>query len=88
MQPLSLVLVVCIAGGAVWWGVDKAGWLERESAAALRGATVQRGPLRISVIERGNLKAADSVVLKSEIEGQSTILKLVAEGIHASKGDC
>jgi HlyD family secretion protein len=87
MQPLSLVLVVCIAGGAVWWGVDKAGWLERESAAALRGATVQRGPLRISVIERGNLKAADSVVLKSEIEGQSTILKLVAEGIHVNEGD-
>jgi HlyD family secretion protein len=43
--------------------------------------------LRISVIERGNLKAADSVVRKSEIEGQSTILKLVAEGIHVNEGD-
>lgn len=87
MQPVWVVLLVTSLGGALWWGLGRTGWLYRESAAAVRGATVQRGPLRISVVERGNLKAADSLVLKSEIEGNTTILKLVAEGTLVAEGD-
>ena len=86
LQPLVVVILVSLAGGVVWFAA-KRGWLGEAEASVVRGAAVQRGPLRISVTERGNLKAADSVSLKSEIEGQTTILKLVAEGTLVQEGD-
>ena len=53
----------------------------------VEGVEVRRGPLRISVVERGNLKAENSVKLKSEVEGSSTILFLVEEGVWVQPGD-
>jgi len=50
-------------------------------------ATVARGPLRISVLERGNLRAKNSVKLRSELEGNSTILSLVQEGKSVLAGE-
>jgi HlyD family secretion protein len=52
----------------------------------IEGAEVRKGALSITVVERGNLKAADVVSLKSEIEGSSTILYLIAEGVHVEAG--
>lgn len=50
-------------------------------------ATVERGPLRISVLERGNLRAKNSVKVRCELEGQSTILFLVPEGKSVVAGE-
>jgi HlyD family secretion protein len=80
-----LTALVIVAGIGV--SVAMRMGLGGEEESGVRGATVQRGPMRISVIERGNLKAADSVALKSEIEGQTTILKLVPEGTMVEAGD-
>jgi HlyD family secretion protein len=55
--------------------------------AGIVGATVQRGALRINVVERGSLKAAESVTLKSELEGQVTVLWLIEEGAEVQPGD-
>ncbi|MCE9593380.1 MAG: efflux RND transporter periplasmic adaptor subunit [Planctomycetes bacterium] len=52
----------------------------------IEGAEVRKGSLSITVVERGNLKAADVVSLKSEIEGSSTILYLIDEGVHVEAG--
>lgn len=49
--------------------------------------TVKRGPLRISVSETGTIQARDQVIIKSEVEGQTTIIGLVPEGTRVSKGD-
>jgi len=49
--------------------------------------TVKRGPLTISVIESGTIKAREQEIIKSEVEGRTTILSLVDEGIHVKKGD-
>jgi HlyD family secretion protein len=86
LQPLSLVLIASVLGAGLWLVLRKP-WLSADEPSAVRGATVQRGPLRIRVIERGNLKAADSVSLKSEIEGQTTILKLIPEGTLVQEGE-
>ncbi len=75
---LALALVVVATGG-----FDSSG----DESTSVRGQTVQRGPLRISVLERGNLQAADSVVLKSQIEGRTTILFLIEEGTWVDEGD-
>src|SRR5262245_27947147 len=87
MQPLWVILLVTVLGATFWLASGKKSWLGAKEQAPARGATVQRGPLKISVIERGNLKAADSVSLKSEIEGTTTILKLVPEGTLVQEGE-
>jgi HlyD family secretion protein len=79
--------LVVLAGGAAWLCVRPGGWLAPEVERLVAGAPVRRGPLRISVLERGNLRAADAVSLKSEIEGQTSILWLIAEGSHVQPGD-
>ncbi|MHC4645090.1 MAG: efflux RND transporter periplasmic adaptor subunit [Planctomycetota bacterium] len=48
---------------------------------------VKRGPLRISVTESGTIKAAEQVILKSEVEGRTSILSLIPEGTAVKKGD-
>ena len=47
---------------------------------------VKRGPLRISVTESGTIKARDQVILKSEVEGRTSIPTLVPEGDRVKKG--
>ncbi len=58
-----------------------------ESSEALAGAQVRRGNLLISVTERGNLKARNSISLRSEIEGRTTILWLIPEGTVVEAGE-
>lgn len=62
-------------------------WFSDDASAAVAGAAVRRGPLAIRVIERGNLKAADYVSIRNELEGSSTILSLVKEGVQVKEGD-
>lgn len=49
--------------------------------------TAVRGPITISVSESGTIKAREQVILKSEVEGVTTILFLVSEGTRVTKGD-
>ncbi|UCG32552.1 MAG: efflux RND transporter periplasmic adaptor subunit [Phycisphaerales bacterium] len=48
---------------------------------------VRKGPLTISVVESGTIKSLEQVSLKSEVEGQSTLIYLVPEGTRVQKGD-
>jgi len=48
--------------------------------------TVMRGPLRISVVESGTIKAREQVVIKNEVEGKTSIIYLIPEGTHVKKG--
>jgi len=83
-----LVFVLGIAAaGAVGVGYVAKHGFGGKAAVEIQGARVRRGPLRISVLQRGELAAKNSVSIKSEIEGQTTILQLVAEGTIVKKGD-
>jgi HlyD family secretion protein len=62
-------------------------WRPGDSTATLEGATVRRGPLRIAVHAGGSLRAAETISLKSGVEGRTTILSLVPEGTNVKKGD-
>jgi HlyD family secretion protein len=48
---------------------------------------VQQGPLLISVTESGTIKAREQEIIKSEVEGQTTILYLVEEGVVVEAGE-
>ena len=80
-----IVVIVGIAAIAV----ASRGWsfLGPDETASLSGSEVRRGNLVISVTERGNLVARNSVSLRSEIEGRTTILGLVEEGTVVKEGD-
>ncbi|NIA17081.1 MAG: efflux transporter periplasmic adaptor subunit [Planctomycetes bacterium] len=49
--------------------------------------TVKQGPMRISVTESGTISAREQVIIKSQVEGVTTILSLVPEGTLVKKGD-
>jgi HlyD family secretion protein len=49
--------------------------------------TALRGPLTISVTESGTIQSRERVVVRSEVEGQTTIIWLVEEGTQVEAGD-
>ena len=59
----GLVAVVAVAG----YSFSPAGWFGQEVAVDIQGAKVRRGPLRITVLQRGELSAKNSTSIKSEI---------------------
>lgn len=82
--PMTLIALIVIAVLGYALGPDS--WFGKEDRVALAGGPVRRGPLLISVTERGNLKAKDAVSLRSEIEGRTTILSLIPEGTVVKAG--
>lgn len=73
-----LFLAACDAGG------------DTPSAAGTTAAdlyTVARGPMRISIRESAELKAARETRIRSEVEGQATIIFLVPEGSVVEAGE-
>jgi len=49
--------------------------------------TVEQGDLTISVTESGDIKAVDSVDIKSKVEGRATIVSIVPEGTTITPED-
>jgi len=84
---LTLPIVLVVAAGGLWSGLRDGGWMTTSAEVEVEGQAVQRGPLRITVVQRGNLSAKNSVKVINELEGQVQILKLVAEGTPVKKGD-
>lgn len=84
-----VVVVGLLVAAALGLGLTYASsrWFGRTAEVEIKGARVRRGPLKISVLQRGELSAKNSVSIKSEIEGQTTILQLVAEGTVVEKGE-
>ena len=80
---VALALVGLVAGGSVIWS-------NRSTTAGRRDFTlyeVEHQNLRISVLESGNLQAAESIDIYSEIRGSTTILNLIDEGTWVQAGD-
>ena len=85
LWPLVLVLMVL---GGIGYG----GWQWWQSRATTTGAVrstfvVRRGDLPITVSEGGSLKALNAEVYKCEVEGSTTIISLVPEGIVITEED-
>jgi multidrug resistance efflux pump len=81
------IVLALVSAGTLAYGYGVGHWFEKKASTELRGAPVRRGPLRISVVQRGNLAAKDSVSVESEIEGQTTVLFLIAEGTFVKPDD-
>ena len=80
---LALAVVV-VGGGALWLRLAKGGTGSGQEAPTF---TAKRGPLTISVVESGTIKARDQLIIKNEVEGRTSIITLVREGTRVHKGD-
>ncbi|MFO0980564.1 MAG: hypothetical protein U1E76_02265 [Planctomycetota bacterium] len=77
-----MAIVVIAAGAALAFRRPKA-----ELIAPDTTHTVDRGDMRITVVESGTLQAANSFDVYSELEGQNTIVEIAAEGAYVKEGD-
>ncbi|WP_233579141.1 efflux RND transporter periplasmic adaptor subunit [Tautonia sociabilis] len=59
-------------------------WLNTSGPSVLTYET-KRGPLLITVKERGNLESTNNLEAKSEVEGQTTIISILPEGTKVVK---
>lgn len=84
---LTVILVLLVVAAGAWQSGILNGIFEGDTEVEIDGAPVRSGPLRISEVVRGNLEASDSVSLKCEIEGRSTIIYLAEEGTFLNEGD-
>ena len=48
---------------------------------------VAEGPLTIGITSNGSIQSKDKIVLKSELEGNNTVIWVVEEGINVKTGD-
>lgn len=85
---LLLLAVVLAIGAGTGWAV-MTGRLTFGKSQAIRYITekVKRGPLEISITERGSLDSAANVTLISKVEGSTTIIRIVDEGTTAKEGE-
>ena len=81
-----IAVVVVVLAALAWpaWRVWTASRAVRQTAAVFEA---KRGPLTISVTVSGTIQNRDLVIVKSELEGRATLLKLVPEGGTVQKGD-
>ncbi|HLJ12002.1 MAG TPA: efflux RND transporter periplasmic adaptor subunit [Planctomycetaceae bacterium] len=82
----ALVLVAVAAGGVYAYGKYLT---PGEEKSALIFETVKRGPLEITITERGSLESANNVVMSCLVEGEAGtgILKIVEEGKTVKKDE-
>ena len=84
--PLVLLLAgVVIATVAGYWTWNR--MVAPAKVQSIQLFTVSRRSFPVLLRERGELKAAKSIDIRSELEGRSTIISLIPEGTLAKKGD-
>lgn len=83
---MALLAVIALGGAGFAWA-KSAGVMGESDTPEVRGETVKRGPLSITVTESGNLASASSRTLTNELEGRTTILYLIEEGTHVEAGE-
>lgn len=82
---LAIVVVAGLGGAAIWWGMRATE--ASKQIEQIDKFTVKPRSFRVTLKEKGELKAAESNQLKCEVEGRSTIIHLIEEGAQVEQGD-
>ncbi|MBN1508355.1 MAG: hypothetical protein JW955_16015, partial [Sedimentisphaerales bacterium] len=78
------MLVVAIGVVVIWFRLARGG---EEALSTMPTFVARRGPLVISVLESGAIKAREQEVVRNEVEGRPSIISIVPEGTAVRKGD-
>ncbi len=84
-RSLLITLAVAAVVGAVYVGTRGIGRGTPSAGIELYKVTHRSFPVLLR--EKGELRAARSIDIRSEVEGRATIISLVPEGTHVKKGD-
>ncbi|NLZ64131.1 MAG: HlyD family efflux transporter periplasmic adaptor subunit [Lentisphaerae bacterium] len=84
---LWILLLFLFAGLLLAWLTMERRQKQNAAAAEELYIEVQEGPLVINLLESGTIQPKEQLIIKSEVEGRSTILSLIPEGTRVSKGD-
>jgi HlyD family secretion protein len=80
----TAILVVAIGALVFWLRVVRG---SEDPTTSMATFVAKRGPLTISVLEAGAIKAKEQEVIRSEVEGRVAITYLVPEGSYVNKDD-
>ncbi len=87
-KPVKLIgaaiIVAAVVFAVIWLKVVRA---EEDPAANMATFVAKRGPLTISVLEAGAIKAKEQEIIRNEVEGRTTIISIVPEGTYVKVGD-
>jgi len=95
-RNVTVAAIGVLLAGACAWGVlapeDKGGWArglwEKDTEFdASKWHEVKRGPLTISLRRTGTIHHRDKVIIKSKLEGYSTVIWLIDEGEQVEADD-
>lgn len=88
IRTLVILVGLLIVGGGTSWAV-MTGRISMGQSKRINYITdkVKRGPLEVSITERGSLDSAANVSLISKVEGSTTIIRIVEEGTSAKQGE-
>jgi HlyD family secretion protein len=78
------LLVVALGVLVIWFKVVQGG---EDPMSSMATFVAKRGPLVISVLESGAIKAREQEVIRNEVEGRPSIISIVPEGTAVKKGD-
>jgi len=78
------LLVVAIGLVMIWLKVVRGG---EDPTSTMLTSLAKRGPLIISVLESGAIKAKEQEVIRNEVEGRTSIIWIVPEGTAVKQGD-
>ncbi|MGL5097752.1 MAG: TolC family protein, partial [Planctomycetia bacterium] len=84
---LPVLVGATLVVGGLWW----TGWFDGllspvAAAPTFQTHRVARGPLKVNVVEDGNVESAANVDLKCLVEGGSTILWIIEQGKQVKAG--
>jgi HlyD family secretion protein len=80
----AIVAVAAIVMIFIWLKVVRGG---EDPTSAMATFVAKRGPLTISVLESGTIQPQEQITLRDEVEGRTTIVRLVPDGSLVKKGD-
>jgi HlyD family secretion protein len=81
LSTAGIILLILLVVGII-------SLLNGESAeSSIPTYEVKQGPLKISVTETGTIQPKEKIIVKNQVEGQTTIVYLLDEGTKVKKGD-
>jgi len=90
-----IAILVLLGAASAWavWGTGRTGgwakglWEKDTGLDAGKVHVVKRGPLTISIRQSGTIHHRDKVIVKSKLEGSSTVIWIIDEGKPVEVGD-
>ena len=79
-----ILLALILVAGAITFFATRNKKAEDETVPVY---TVQQGPLTINITGSGSVQSRDKAVLKSELEGNNTVIWVIDEGVNVKAGD-